>query len=203
MIFLITRMSIMKRCCKCKIEKSFDEFGYRNSERKTLTSECKECVRNRSREHFKNNREKYNAKRTKYYQDNKEQELKKCKEYYESNRERIRKRANELSKKPERRKKAREYSKIWIEKNRDKLRKNALRQNKMNPQKYEARRPIYMGVKYGFITKPKICEICKLEKKIEAHHLDYNQPLNVRWLCTLCHFHQHDKMIDVKNEGIL
>lgn len=43
-------------------------------------------------------------------------------------------------------------------------------------------------IKVGKITRPSICEECGcLSEKIEGAHYDYNQPLNVRWLCRSCH----------------
>ena len=43
---------------------------------------------------------------------------------------------------------------------------------------------------YG-IDKPHNCSICNcpdIEKRIEAHHYDYEKPLDVTWLCPDCHF---------------
>lgn len=43
-------------------------------------------------------------------------------------------------------------------------------------------------VKAGNITKPSICESCGKENaRIEGAHYNYDEPLNVRWLCKSCH----------------
>jgi ribosomal protein S27AE len=34
------------------------------------------------------------------------------------------------------------------------------------------------------------CEVCG-EKKVEAHHDDYDKPLDVRWLCPAHHAETH------------
>ena len=40
------------------------------------------------------------------------------------------------------------------------------------------------------LLKDKPCLVCGSEK-VEAHHIDYKQPLNVRWLCHKDHLELH------------
>lgn len=42
------------------------------------------------------------------------------------------------------------------------------------------------------------CEVCG-ERKVRAHHDDYNKPVEIRWLCAKHHFewHQKNKAISV------
>jgi transposase-like protein len=54
------------------------------------------------------------------------------------------------------------------------------------------------AIKKGLIERPQICQECSTtcapvnnRPQIEAHHDDYNHPLNVRWLCRKCHFQWH------------
>ena len=45
----------------------------------------------------------------------------------------------------------------------------------------------------GELVRPKACEVCNFKnRRIEAHHPDYEKPLEVNWLCTACHS-QFDK----------
>jgi len=51
--------------------------------------------------------------------------------------------------------------------------------------KDNARSYTHVYVKRGKIAK-KACNICG-ELDVQAHHLDYNNPLNILWLCPLHH----------------
>lgn len=55
------------------------------------------------------------------------------------------------------------------------------------------------AIRYGKLINPHVCECCGCTDKphkngasdIQAHHDDYNYPLQVRWLCQKCHFEWH------------
>lgn len=61
------------------------------------------------------------------------------------------------------------------------------------PQKYKAYIAVQSAIRNGSLVRGK-CEICGL-KKTHAHHDDYSKPLDVRWLCALCHIRVHKYMI--------
>ncbi len=48
-----------------------------------------------------------------------------------------------------------------------------------------------MALKAGRIVRPECCEGCGAKRRIQAHHADYNKPLEVKWLCTICHGAEH------------
>ncbi len=60
------------------------------------------------------------------------------------------------------------------------------------PERIRARQRIYYHKKAGNIV-PGTCDNCGADSSIEAHHLDYSNPLNVIWLCTVCHREHHKK----------
>jgi len=61
--------------------------------------------------------------------------------------------------------------------------------NRLRPhnERYWARIMVHAALKMGTLKKPKTCSICFKEKKLTAHHKDYEKPLNVQWLCYECH----------------
>lgn len=48
-------------------------------------------------------------------------------------------------------------------------------------KKANARAYLHVYVKRGKVKKTR-CEVCN-KKRVEAHHADYDKPLEVRWLC--------------------
>jgi len=61
------------------------------------------------------------------------------------------------------------------------------------------------AVKKGILNNPGICSQCKSESTfrdgrtgIQAHHDDYDKPLDVRWLCQKCHYewHKHNRALN-------
>lgn len=54
------------------------------------------------------------------------------------------------------------------------------------PAAVHARNMVKTALRKGNLVK-KPCEHCGSVSKIQAHHTDYSQPLNVQWLCFPCH----------------
>lgn len=55
------------------------------------------------------------------------------------------------------------------------------------------------AIRTGTLTKQEYCSYCYhngAEHPIEAHHPDYSKPLNVVWLCRLCHRARHSVPYD-------
>jgi hypothetical protein len=56
------------------------------------------------------------------------------------------------------------------------------------------RRMVSDAIRKGSLTRPKACDLCSgFEGGISAHHLDYGKPMDVMWLCRICHGIAHRK----------
>jgi len=59
-----------------------------------------------------------------------------------------------------------------------------------NPEKVLAHRLVRRAVLSGGLRKLP-CEKCGAIERIHAHHEDYSKPLEVVWLCQICHIKHH------------
>ena len=80
-----------------------------------------------------------------------------------------------------------EYRREWKKRNPEALKEWKLRY----PEKRRAHNLLWKAILKGQIVKPKICEKCGKEGRIEGHHADYSKPFEVDWLCNPCHIAEH------------
>lgn len=112
--------------------------------------------------------------------------LGKCKEcikeerraHYMKNRDRIRAYDKKRERDPRRRERKLEYQRRYRER---------------NGYKVIARQRVARALKSGRLSK-KPCGICG-DTKVEAHHDDYQDPLQVTWLCFRHHRERHGQML--------
>jgi hypothetical protein len=88
------------------------------------------------------------------------------------------------------RKRVREYRKTDAGK--ASHRADSARQRADNRKKIEARKAVFHAINDGTLVKWPVCAIPECEcTKVEAHHADYDAPLDVVWLCRdhhrMCH----------------
>lgn len=84
---------------------------------------------------------------------------------------------------------------IWRALHREKLRIASLLGNlKTGKLRRNAHAVLQRAVKAGIIMKPKSCSLCKKPHEyIHGHHLIYEFPLSVLWVCPSCHRNIHLK----------
>lgn len=64
-----------------------------------------------------------------------------------------------------------------------------------NREKARAWNRVYDAVRLGRLAKPANCERCgESNQRIHAHHEDYSKPLEVKWLCPVCHNIRHREL---------
>jgi hypothetical protein len=60
----------------------------------------------------------------------------------------------------------------------------------LKPRRIRTRSARYaaaLGERLGLIDRPGACSWCRRRGKLERHHWDYSEPLNVTFLCVECH----------------
>ncbi len=50
-----------------------------------------------------------------------------------------------------------------------------------------ARYAAALGEQLGLISRPRVCAWCRKRARLQRHHWDYDEPLNVTFLCVDCH----------------
>lgn len=78
----------------------------------------------------------------------------------------------------------------WYHTNPIKGRENNYKSNRNNAIKVKARQAVKSAILSGKLIKPKRCSLCPATV-IQAHHHDYSKPLEVEWLCIICHTKKH------------
>lgn len=58
------------------------------------------------------------------------------------------------------------------------------------PEKVSARKKVHQALRSGKLER-KPCTICGSTENIEAHHIDYSKPMNVKWICRKHHRELH------------
>ncbi len=60
------------------------------------------------------------------------------------------------------------------------------------PYKRRARAVTNAAIRSGELVRQTACQDCGWESgRIHVHHKDYAKPLDVEWLCAICHSRRH------------
>jgi len=72
-------------------------------------------------------------------------------------------------------------------KNTEKFRSYVKKCPQTNKTKHNSHQRLHRAILEGILIRSLKCQECGNECKTEAHHEDYSKPLEVIWLCRLCH----------------
>jgi hypothetical protein len=88
-----------------------------------------------------------------------------------------------------------EQAKAWNEANRERVSEHDKRRRRKSRTKLHAWWAIQDAVRRGHVQKPEHCSNCGTACSPDAHHADYEKPLEVEWLCRPCHLAAHGKRV--------
>lgn len=71
---------------------------------------------------------------------------------------------------------------------------------KRNKHKRNAQNKLARAVLKGVVIRKFECEKCTGTIKVEAHHEDYEKPLDVIWLCSKCHHERHVELRKIERQ---
>lgn len=86
-----------------------------------------------------------------------------------------------------------QYYRNWkkTRKGKASVRRSRLKYKITKRQQSKASDAVNNAVRDGRLTKPSECSRCGVLGRVEGHHKDYSKPLEVEWLCDLCHKDVH------------
>jgi len=82
-------------------------------------------------------------------------------------------------------------SRVYQKRYRDKRKATGVEKTDIETKKDRCRAELWKAIGRGDIRRMNVCELCKSNSMIEAHHVDYSKPLYVYWLCKACHEAAH------------
>lgn len=181
----------MKECKECREEKKEKYFWRCKGTRDGLRSECIECLKKKNKEYSQKNSEKLRESQKSYYRKNKERVLKYGRDYRTNHPERVRSTQKKIyySRTPEDWKRVKENAARF--KKTEKAKEWNRKYRALKKYEAKARWILNNAVRDKLIVRPERCQICNREEKVEGHHSDYDNPLQVVWVCQECHRNIH------------
>ena len=166
----------MKECTKCGVEKPLDDFHSRIDSKDGRRNECKVCKREQNQKWKEDNPDKIKEGSRNYRQSHRTELIEKAGLYQRTPAGRESHRKSSKKGRAEHPEKGAEYQRGYINK---------------YPERYKAHYLVHNAIRDGKLERSIFCEECGLPADTQGHHEDYNQPLNVDWLCRKCHTELH------------
>ena len=159
---------LTKKCICCGEEKYLDDFYSHSQMKDGHLNKCKDCCKKQSLERRKN-------------------KLESIKEY-------DRNRPNKEERNINNKKRLISMKKENPDKYYELKRKVAKNYRESNREKLRAEGKLDYAVSTGKINRPEECSICHKKCIPHGHHYDYSKPLDVIWVCEVCHAKLHAKI---------
>ena len=71
-----------------------------------------------------------------------------------------------------------------------------------NREKRAAKSRVDYAVARGLMARPSMCESCGMDgRKLQAHHENYDKPMDVTWLCGPCHWKYDERRREREAQG--
>jgi len=202
----------MRKCYKCNATKEFTEFPKDRTQCGGYSYDCKACRSVRCKLQREKDPEKYRQQNRRSVEKNYKSIRESQKKHLIRNRDKILKRRKELRepRKVEinalesiRRKTKRKNDPVYLQKERHKRREYYSKNKDSIKPKHDAHLLVMYAVRLGMIKKEKECQICRSTLRVEGHHEDYKKPLDVIWLCKVCHVNVHKGNLKIDKDKII
>lgn len=76
--------------------------------------------------------------------------------------------------------------------------KKQIRMRAANPFMGKSHLAINRAIKKGTLIRPDHCSRCMVQCEAQGHHDDHSKPLEVMWLCPICHAQRHVELAKIK-----
>lgn len=180
----------MKKCSKCKVEKDLESFYKNNNHKDGRVYACKACHAEYKKKYRKDNKIKISKYTKEYCKKNAVNISIQKKKYRKDNAAKIAIQIKKYSNSEKGKKIATKSKKKYLSSVKGKA---AILRNKLKyPNEYKSQTMFRNKNRYNSFYL-KVCQSCSIETKLEAHHHDYNFPMDVTYLCKRCHCDWHMK----------
>ena len=87
-----------------------------------------------------------------------------------------------------------ERCKKYRNKNKKKIKDQMKKKKDEDPRQNYSKGKISTSIRLNKIIRPDKCSNCRIGCKPDGHHPNYDNPLNVIWLCKKCHMRLHARL---------
>lgn len=182
-----------KICLCCGIPLSLDCFYKKADNLDGFYNKCKTCVREEHRIYREGHKEDTSRRNREYRKNHKEEITVRMRVYLKEYKRKHRQKLVEC--RQNHRKQQAESCRKYYMNNREFKAEYWKNYHLKNQHKAKAHHAVKMEIVKGGLTRPANCEQCGGgDREIYAHHPDYSKPLDVIWLCRICHYEIHRQL---------